>query len=489
MHSICKSYSGVSILKDVGLDVAGGRVHALLGENGAGKSTLMKILAGLIAPDSGEIMLEGKQVRFHGARDAIQSGIAMIHQELAYVPDMTVSENMFLGNELRSRGLGIARSKEMDELTRGTLARLGIDIDVSERMKNLRISERQIIEIAKATSRNAKVLIMDEPTSALTDNEVGQINKIITDLCSKGTAIIYISHKMEEIFKIADNYSVLRDGSMVSNGRIADVDEKSLIAMMVGRELGCALRTRVEPRSELALEVRNFSKSGSFDNINFSVNYGEIVGFAGLMGSGRTEVVNCVFGLDSADGGEILVDGKPVHIRNPKDAMRHGIGLVSEDRKTLGLVLGLSVRENISLPNLGRCSRYGIVNGREEKSLVSRYVSSLRIKVHADSQSVMSLSGGNQQKVVLGKVLLHDPKVLILDEPTRGIDVGAKAEIHELIFQLAKEGNAVIIVSSELPEVMKLSTRILVMRNGRITGEVLGEGATEERIMSYAFGN
>ncbi|QJD87693.1 sugar ABC transporter ATP-binding protein [Cohnella herbarum] len=487
MNNISKTFPGVHALKNVNLAVKKGTVHALMGENGAGKSTLMKILIGMYTQYDGEIIFKGERLAHSNIKSAIDAGISMIHQELSYVPNMTVSENLFLGNEPKNRW-GVVDRKKLREDTQSYLNLIGVKLDPGTLMKDLSVSERQMVEIAKAISYKSDVIIMDEPTSAISDREVERLFKIIEGLKMRGVAIIYISHKMDEIFRIADEFTVLRDGTFVGTQPIEGANIDQMIAMMVGRRLTDLFPRRTPEYGAAVLAVRNLTKRGVFENISFEVRKGEILGIAGLMGSGRTEVVNCIYGLDRSDSGEIRIRDSAATIRNPKDGMRQGIGLVSEDRKTLGLVLQLSVKENIMLPNFRLCTRYQIVSDAKEKTIADGIIKDLAIKTPTRDQKAGNLSGGNQQKIVIGKVLLGNPELLILDEPTRGIDIGAKSEIYKLISQLAEQGKAIIVVSSELPEIMGLSDRIVVLHEGKITGELTREEASEEKIMAHAFG-
>ncbi|MFC4599492.1 sugar ABC transporter ATP-binding protein [Cohnella hongkongensis] len=487
MRNISKSFPGVHALKNVSLSVKKGTVHALMGENGAGKSTLMKILIGMYTQYEGDIVYKGRKLVHASIRDAINAGIAMIHQELSYVPDLTVAENLFLGNEPRS-GWGVIDRKKLREDTVSYLKLAGVEIDPAARMKQLSVSERQMVEIAKAISYQSDVIIMDEPTSAISDREVERLFKLIEGLKKRGVAIIYISHKMDEIFRIADEFTVLRDGTYVGTEPIAGADIGRMISMMVGRELKELFPPRTPAYGPAVLSVRGLTRKGVFENVSFDVRKGEIVGIAGLMGSGRTEVVNCIYGLDGYDAGEIRIGGAAVRIRSPKDGIAQGIGLVSEDRKTQGLVLQLSVKENMMLSNYRLVSRAGVVSNAKEKRIADDTIGELAIKTPSREQKAKNLSGGNQQKIVIGKVLLGNPDLLILDEPTRGIDIGAKSEIYKLISRLADEGKAVIVVSSELPEIIGLSDRIIVLHEGRIAGELSRDEASEQNIMALAFG-
>jgi len=487
MRGISKSFPGVHALRNVNLAVKKGTVHALMGENGAGKSTLMKILIGMYTQYEGDILYKGRKLVLANIRGAIDAGISMIHQELSYVPDMTVAENLFLGNEPRNKW-GVIRRKKLREDAIGYLRLAGVEIDPSAKMKNLSVSERQMVEIAKAISYESDVLIMDEPTSAISDREVERLFRIIEGLKKRGVAIIYISHKMDEIFRIADEFTVLRDGAYVGTEPIAGANIDRMISMMVGRELKELFPPRTPSYGPTVLSVRGLTRKGVFENVSFDVRKGEIVGIAGLMGSGRTEVVNCVYGLDRHDGGQIRIGDAEVRIRSPKDGISKGIGLVSEDRKTQGLVLQLSVRENLLLPNYRLCSRASVVSDAKERRIAEDTIRELAIKTPSREQKAKNLSGGNQQKIVIGKVLLGNPDLLILDEPTRGIDIGAKSEIYKLISKLADEGKAILVVSSELPEIIGLSDRILVLHEGKVAGELSGEEASEQNIMALAFG-
>jgi len=487
MRNISKSFPGVHALKNVNLAVKKGTVHALMGENGAGKSTLMKILIGMYTQYEGDILYKGRKLVHANIRGAIDAGISMIHQELSYVPNMTVAENLFLGNEPRNKW-GVIDRKKLREDTNSYLKLAGVDIDPSTQMKDLSVSERQMVEIAKAISYQSDVIIMDEPTSAISDREVERLFRIIEGLKKRDVAIIYISHKMDEIFRIADEFTVLRDGTYVGTEPIATANIDRMISMMVGRELKELFPPRTPMYGPTVLSVRGLTRKGVFENVSFDVRRGEIVGIAGLMGSGRTEVVNCIYGLDRPDGGEVRIGDTAARIRSPKDGIAKGIGLVSEDRKTQGLVLQLSVRENMMLSNYRLCSRSSVVSDAKEKRIADGMIGELAIKTPSREQKAKNLSGGNQQKIVIGKVLLGDPDLLILDEPTRGIDIGAKSEIYKLISKLADEGKAIVVVSSELPEIIGLSDRILVLHEGKVAGELSGEAANEQNIMALAFG-
>lgn len=481
---LSKSFAGVRALHDVHLTLHRGEVHALMGENGAGKSTFMKILIGLLAPDSGEIWFDGEPLRAHNVHDVLKRGISMIHQELLTVPELTVAQNIFLGREPKRWGFVDERqlNRQADELLR----QLGVDLQPDARMKHLSVAQMQLVDIAKALSNEAKVIIMDEPTSALSDKEVTTLFGIIRDLQQKGVAIIYISHKLEEIFALADTITVLRDGQFIDSRTAADYTPETLIAQMVGRELGSLFPERQPPTDREVLRVEGFSQLEQFGPISFAVHAGEVLGLGGLMGAGRSEVVQALFGLEPYEQGHIFINGRPVEIRSPQDAIRHGIGYVGEDRKRTGFIPALSVRENITLSCLPQFTKRGLVAEPFETEAANKTIRDLNIKTAGLQQRIANLSGGNQQKVILGKVLLAKPSIVILDEPTRGIDVGAKAEIYKLINDLTVRGLAVILISSELPELLGLSHRIVVLAKGKQTAVLLGKEATPETVMQYA---
>jgi inositol transport system ATP-binding protein len=487
MKGITKEFPGVKALSNVDLNIKPGTVHALMGENGAGKSTLMKILIGMYAEYHGEIILNGKKVKFKDIKQALDMGISMIHQELTYVENMTIAENIFLGKEPAFKKVWI-NEKTMVKKTKELMNRIGIDLNPKTLMKDLSVSEKQMVEMAKAISYDSKIIIMDEPTSAISDREVEQLFKIIKELKKNDVAIIYISHKMDEIFKISDQLTILRDGTFVGTYDTEQLTIDTLVSLMVGRQLTDLFPKRNSEVGEVILSVSGLKKENAYNDITFHVRKGEIVGIAGLMGAGRTEVVNSIFGLEPYEQGEVRLRGERVVIKSPADAINLGIGLVSEDRKQIGLVLPLSVRENMSLPNLHLFSNFTVVSKAKEKKIVDKMIHDLSIKTPHSDQLVKNLSGGNQQKIVIAKSLLRDPDVLILDEPTRGIDIGAKSEIYQLISKLAEEGKAIIMVSSELPEILGLSDRILVLHEGKITGELIREEANQEKIMKFAVG-
>ncbi|MCD6362462.1 MAG: sugar ABC transporter ATP-binding protein [Synergistetes bacterium] len=487
LKDIHKRYPGVHALRGVSFSVCAGEVHALVGENGAGKSTLVKVLEGAVQPDAGEIWAEGKKVSWRGPGDAIEAGISVIHQELSLAPHLTVAQNIFLGREPR-KGFFLDR-KRMSEESRKIFSELGVDLDVDAEVSRLTVGEQQLVEIARALSRNARIIAMDEPTSSLSAREVGSLFRVIRDLKRKGVGIIYISHRLEEIFEIADRVSVLRDGELVGSGRLEDFTQEEIVSLMVGREIRAFFPRTGAPLPEVVLEVRNLTKRGIFRNISFSLRRGEILGIAGLVGSGRSEVAMSIFGVCPPDEGEIIFEGRPVKIDSPRDAIMRGIFLVPEDRKVQGLFLNMSLKHNLTIVELLRNFKgLSLVNERNRENRAREFVEELSIKCSGLDIEVRSLSGGNQQKVVIAKGLSVSPKVLILDEPTRGIDVGAKAEVHQLMDDLTRRGVAILMISSELPEVMGMSDRVLVMRSGEIVASLRGSEISGERIMMAAAG-
>lgn len=488
MTGINKSFNGNAVLKDVQFNLKDGEIHALMGENGAGKSTLMKILSGIYIKDSGEIKVDGETVHFKSIKDAEKYGIVVIHQELNILPDLTVAENLFLGKEQTYGKLGILKNKAMDKEATKLLDKLGLHVSPKTRAGDLSVGKQQIIEIAKAIASDAKYIVMDEPTAALTDREIKTLFKTIRELKEKGISFVYISHRMEEIFSICDRITILRDGQYIGERNISETNFDEIVAMMVGRQLGQRFPERKCKIGDVKLEVRNFTIKDLFENISFQVRKGEVVGVAGLMGAGRTELVETIFGYRKAESGKILIDGKEVKIKSPFDAMKHNIGYVTEDRKTKGLVLDFSIQENVSLANLKKVSSSGVVNKGREQALVKKYIEQLKIRTSSPKQSVNSLSGGNQQKVVLAKWLGTEPEILILDEPTRGVDIGAKKEIYQIINNLAESGVAILMISSELPEIIGMADRVIVMHEGKLTGEVQKADMTQELIMHYATG-
>ncbi len=484
-ENISKSFPGVKALDKVNLTIEGGKVHTIIGENGAGKSTLMKILMGILLPDEGEILYKGVKVKFMSVQEAIKTGISMIHQELLPFPELSIAENIFMGNEPTSRIPGWINKREMNKNAALLMDKLGAKVDVTRAMKELSIAEMQMVEIAKAISNQSEVIIMDEPTSALSNREIAILFSIIEELKQQGIAIIYISHKMDEIFKISDTITVMRDGKHITTCAITAIDQKKLISLIVGREINSIFDKKENTPGEIILSVTELTGE-KFKDINFNLRRGEILGIAGLMGSGRTEIVNSIYGLEKIVKGDIFINGKKVKIRSPKDAIKNSIGLVSEDRKKYGLVLGSSVKHNISLSSLEKCKNGLFLNLNEENEIANAQINKLNIKTSSSDQLANYLSGGNQQKIVIAKVLLNDADIIIFDEPTRGIDIGAKSEIYKLMNQLTNEGKALIVISSELPEIMGLSDRILVIRKGEIKAELSQAEATQELIMKHA---
>lgn len=493
MRDVTKTFPGVRALDKVNLRVRAGTTHVLVGENGAGKSTLMKILSGEHSIDEGEIRFKGEVLKHQGTKAALDLGIVMIHQELSPVLDMTIAENIFLGREPTVKGPSfLSRSfvdfRRMVDETQALFNRLGLKYSPRQKMSELSIAGMQLIEISKAISRGASLIIMDEPTSAISDHEVAMLFEQIRDLKSQGVAIIYISHKMDEIFQIADDFTIIRDGQYVDSGPASAYDESKLIAKMVGRTISSIFPKAEAKIGETILEVRNATRYGVFENVSFQIRKGEILGLAGLIGAGRTEVARAIFGLDPLDGGEVILAGKQLKLKGSATAIKNGIAMVSEDRKSEGLVLCRSVQENIALANLGKLVQRGFIDAKRERAAAMEMKETLRIKTANLNTLAGNLSGGNQQKIVIAKWLLGDLKVLILDEPTRGIDVGSKSEIHRLMSTLAQQGLAVIMISSELPEILGMSDRVLVMREGRVMGELDRTEASQEAIMKLATG-
>lgn len=487
IEGVSKTFPGVRALDGVDFRVRKGTIHALLGENGAGKSTLMKVLLGIYTPDSGSITFKGQTVQISNTHQALKMGISMIHQELSPFLDMSVGDNVFLGREPMRKMPGFVNENEVMKRTQELFGSLGFfGISPKSLMKDLSVAQMQLVEIAKAVSYNADLIIMDEPTSALSETEVKSLFKIICSLKKKGIAVIYISHKLEEIFEIADEISVLRDGKNTGTDIVKNLDRQKLIQMMVGRELKELFHKEKTSIGEVVLEVKDLGKEGLFKDINFKLHRGEILGVAGLMGSGRSEIFETIFGVRGKYSGCIYKEGKQIRIRNSRDAIKHKIALVPEDRKIMGLMLCLSIRMNISISHLNKLSRFSFIKASKEKSRCNELSKSLQIKAESLETITSTLSGGNQQKVVLAKWLLTAPDILIFDEPTRGIDVGAKSEIYSIMIELAKQGKSMIIISSELPEVLGVSDRIIVVHNGRLTGELSREEATQEKIMDLA---
>lgn len=491
MRNITKTFPGVKALKNVDFSCYKGEVHALIGENGAGKSTLMKILAGAFTPNSGEILINGSQVSINNPQEAIKLGVAVIYQELNLIPYLSAIDNVLLGHEKRNK-LGFINMKKNRAEAMKWLDSLGEDIidDYNRPVYTLSIAQQQMVEIAKALSLNASIIVMDEPSATLTEKEMNSLFNIINKLKQKGVTIIYISHRLEELFKISDRVTVLRDGELIKCVDTVSIDKAQLICLMIGRELDKSFPVRENCiQDSCLLEVRNLSDENLLRDINIKLRKGEVLGISGLVGSGRTELVRTIFGADPAKTGEIFIDGKKVAIKDPHSAVKHGIGLATEDRKSQGLFLDMSIKDNALISSMDKVSSYGFIDMKEELKTVLKCIDELNIKTSGYGKKVRELSGGNQQKVVLAKWLSTGSRILILDEPTRGIDVGAKYEIYCLMNDLVKRGIGIIMISSELPEIIGMSDRILVMHNGRITGEINDMDVTEERIMWHATGN
>ncbi len=488
MAGIEKRFPGVHALKDVSFELQHGEVHALMGENGAGKSTLMKILSGVYSRDSGSVKVLGQPATFDGPRSAQDAGVGIIHQELSLMNDLTVAQNIFIGREPKLR-FGRLDDAQLNQDAVAIFESMNLELDPDSVVGNLTIAKQQIVEVAKALSYNSKILVMDEPTAALNDVEIAELFLVIERLKSEGVGIIYISHKMDELKRIADRVTVMRDGETIGTVGARETPVSTIISMMVGRALE---DEQVSVPEELesfpvALEVSGLSRGRDFKDVSFSLRKGEILGFAGLMGAGRTEVARAIFGADSLDSGTVMVGGAPVNIRSPSDAVEAGIGYLSEDRKHFGLAVDMSVRANVAMATLNRfTSKFGVLDESAMSERSQHYIEALDIRTPGDEQILRLLSGGNQQKVVIAKWLLRDCEILIFDEPTRGIDVGAKAEIYKLLNELASIGKAIIVISSELPEVLRLSHRIAVMCEGRLTGILPGGTTSQQEIMKLA---
>lgn len=486
LENITKTFPGVKALDAVKLNIKKGTVHGLMGENGAGKSTLMKVIIGVLKADSGDIEFKGKPLKIKNPAEALKIGISMIHQELSPIPEMTVAENIFLGREPSK--FGIVNEAKLYEDTHKLLKKLEINLNPYTKMRDLTTAYMQMVEIAKSISYDSDLIIMDEPTSAITEKEVGQLFKIIRKLKKSGVSIIYISHKMDEIFDITDECTVFRDGRFIGTELSKNLTDDDLITMMVGRKVN-----QIFPKEDhndfgdVILEVKNLSCKGKFENVNFKIKKGEILGFAGLMGAGRSEVMETIFGITPKTSGEVYINGKLVNIKEPKDAIDLGIGFLTEDRKSTGLFLPLSVADNIILSDLKNYDNtLKLIDENKVTQICEEQRKRLRIKTPSIHQTVDNLSGGNQQKVLLARWLLMDPDILIIDEPTRGIDVGAKSEIHKIMSDLSKMGKAIIMVSSELPEIIGMSDRVMVMHEGTLSGKLGRKEVTQEKIMEYA---
>lgn len=487
MRNISKAFPGVQALSNVSIDLHHGEVVALVGENGAGKSTLMKILTGIYRADEGEIFLNGKKVNVTSTKKATELGISMIHQELNLMKDLTIAENIFIGREPKGFLNLFIKDAELNRMTKQLFDQLSIDLDAKTKVEQLTIAKQQLVEIAKALSFESKILIMDEPTTALTETEIDVLFEIIENLKKNGVGIIYISHRMDELKRISDRIIIMRDGEFVDTLRTSETDIKQVIHLMVGREVYIESKPNIaQENQDTVLELKNVYTNSHIKNISFTLRKGEILGFAGLMGAGRTEVANAIFGIDKIKMGDIILRGKKVKISNPAQAVQNGIGFLTEDRKHLGLLLDMDVKTNVALATMKNFHRAGFVQDDEIAKKAEHYVEKLRIKTPTIDQHIRFLSGGNQQKVVISKWLLRDCDILIFDEPTRGIDVGAKGEIYRLLEDLASQGKAIIMISSELPEILRMSHRIAVMSEGRITAILDAVEASQEKIMEHA---
>jgi ribose transport system ATP-binding protein len=488
MEGIDKSFPGVHALDKAKFELRSGEVHALVGENGAGKSTLMKILAGIYAKDAGHLLVHGKEVDIPSPRAAQNLGISMIHQELNLMPHLTLAQNVFIGREPRQGIKFMLDEKKLNSQTQTLFDSMRLRLDPRTKAADLTVAKQQMVEIAKAISFNSQVLIMDEPTAALTETEIDELFNIIRQLRGHGVGIVYISHRLEELARISDRITVMRDGRFVDTVTTAEVSIDRIISMMVGRTIfESSPEVAENPDPSVVLEVKNLNRGSAIKDVNFQLRKGEILGFAGLMGAGRTEVARAVFGADQIDSGDIYVAGQKVQIKSPSDAVKHGIGYLSEDRKRYGLALGMNVEANIVLAAFRKFLDWALlVNNSRTRTTSQHYVEALAIKTPGLQQQVKNLSGGNQQKVVIGKWLTADTQILIFDEPTRGIDVGAKSEIYKLLNELTHQGKSIIMISSELPEILRMSHRIVVMCEGRVTGELSAAEATQEGIMRLA---
>lgn len=487
MKNISKSFGTNKVLAGVNFTIRSGEVHALMGENGAGKSTLMNILTGLYGDDGGEIYIDGHKTKFKGPLDAEQHGISFIHQEMNNFLEMSVVDNMFLNKEIKNK-FGIMDENKMREKAKFYLDKLGTSIDVNKAIGTLSVGRQQMIEIAKSLMTNAKIIIMDEPTAALTENEIEQLFGVVRELKKQGVGFIYISHRMEEIFKIADKVTVMRDGISINEYATKDVTMKQLVRDMVGREIDDFYPNRQPHFGNVSLEVQHLTENNVFKDVNFQVHEGEILAFSGLMGAGRTEIMRSIFGIDPHNEGKILIDGKEVHIYSPQEAIKHQIGFLTENRKDEGLILNDSLRDNIVLPSINGFVKHGIIDDNAVNDFTNMLLKRLSVKAQSAEVSAGSLSGGNQQKVVLAKWVGSGSRVLILDEPTRGVDVGAKREIYDLMNELTDRNVAIIMISSDLPEVLGMSDKIAVVYEGRITGIIDTKTATQESVMTLATG-
>lgn len=489
VQGITKKYPGVTALNNVNFRLLPGKIHALMGENGAGKSTLMKIIAGICQPEGGQIVLHGNVVEFDSPKQALSSGIAMIHQELSPILDMTVAENLFLGKEYQFKPVRIIDYKQMNDSAKSLLKRVGIDLEPSKLMRNLTVSQMQMVEIAKALSYDSEIIIMDEPSSAITNREVDKLFEIMNNLKEEGRCIVYITHKMDEVFRIADEITVFRDGNYIGTYDVNEINEDELIRKMVDRELNEIYPSRSNKKGKIKLSIKNLSQVGVFENISFDLRAGEILGLAGLVGAGRSEVMNAIFGITKPSTGDIYINEKLIKKPKPSKIINNGLGYVTEDRKGTGLIMEMSIQDNVIISSLSHLSTgYGKVKGKQALQESVQFIKKLKIKTSNIKQHVKELSGGNQQKVVLAKWLMMNPDIIIFDEPTRGIDVGAKTEIYRLVAELAEQGKAIIFISSEMPEIIGMCDRIIVLHEGQITGEINGEDVTQEKLLSMATG-
>ena len=486
MKDIYKSFGKNDVLKGVDFTLNDGEIHALVGENGAGKSTLMNILSGVLSKDKGEILIDGKEVDISDTNVAKKYGISFIHQELSDWPELTVMDNIFMNNEIKN-GIFLDKAK-MRKRCIELLERFDLDINPKTKVSELSVGQRQMMEIAKANLNKVNVLILDEPTSALTNNEIDKLFKLIKRLRDKNVSMIYISHRMEEIFSLTNKITVMRDGKSVSVMDTNKTDEREVVSYMVGRDIGDFYPEMDAEISDVKIELKNFNREGFFKDINIKAKKGEVLGISGLMGAGRTEIMRSVFGLDPKDSGEVFIDGKKIEIKNPADAIKNKIGFVTENRQEEGLILDESIRENISLLNFDKFSKNSFIDKAKEKNLSDNLVDSFKVKTQSSESKISDLSGGNQQKVVFAKWYAIGPEILILDEPTKGVDVGAKREIYDLIKELTKKAVSIILISSDLPELISLSNRIYVIHEGKIQGELLKKDASQEKIMTLATG-
>jgi len=487
LQDITKTFPGVKALSDVSLGLFAGKVTALIGENGAGKSTVVKILTGIYQPDGGRILVDGRPVPFATPQVAADNGVTAIHQETVLFDELSVAENIFLGHAPRGK-LGLIDRKAMTDKARGLLGGIGAEIDPDHKLKDLGIANKHLVAIARALSIDARVVIMDEPTAALSHKEIEELYDLVESLKARGKAILFISHKFDEIFRIADNYTVFRDGQLIGDGAIGEVNEADLVKMMVGRDVSQIFPTRARQIGETVLSVNGYAHPTEFDDIGFSLRQGEILGFYGLVGAGRSEFMQALFGITRRSAGTAEIDGKPVDIKSPADAVKNGIVYVPEDRGRQGAILDLPIFQNVTLPSLGRISGKGFLRLAEEFKLARDYTERLDLRAASLDTHVGNLSGGNQQKVVIAKWLATQPRVIILDEPTKGVDIGSKAAVHDFMAELAAQGLAVIMVSSEIPEVLGMSDRVIVMREGRIAAELAGDELQPETLVRHAAG-